>query len=57
MRKIIVAEHISLDGIIQSPGSPEEDPSGDFRLGGWTVPYADKAIGQARRMLRQRSYR
>ena len=47
MRKIIVAEHISLDGIIQSPGSPTEDSSGDFRLGGWTVPYADEAIGQA----------
>src|SRR5262245_20390770 len=47
MRKLIVAEHISLDGIIQSPGSPTEDPSGDFRLGGWTVPYDDEAIGQA----------
>jgi dihydrofolate reductase len=47
MRKLIVAEHISLDGIIQAPGGPEEDPSGDFRLGGWTMPYADKAIGQA----------
>lgn len=46
MRKLIVAEHISLDGIIQAPGSPEEDPSGDFRLGGWTVPYADETIGQ-----------
>jgi len=47
MRKLIVAEHISLDGVIQSPGAPKEDPSGDFRIGGWTVPYADKAIGQA----------
>jgi dihydrofolate reductase len=47
MRKLIVAEHISLDGIIQAPGGPEEDPSGDFRLGGWTMPYADKAIGEA----------
>src|SRR5205085_1382612 len=47
MRKLIVAEHVSLDGIIQAPGGPKEDPSGDFRLGGWTVPYADKAIGQA----------
>jgi dihydrofolate reductase len=47
MRKLIVAEHISLDGVIQSPGAPKEDPSGDFRLGGWTVPYADKGIGQA----------
>jgi dihydrofolate reductase len=46
MRKLIVAEHISLDGVIQAPGGPKEDPSGDFRLGGWTVPYADKAIGQ-----------
>jgi dihydrofolate reductase len=47
MRKLIVAEHISLDGVIQAPGGPKEDPSGDFRLGGWTVPYADKGIGQA----------
>jgi dihydrofolate reductase len=47
MRKLIAAEHISLDGIIQAPGGPEEDPSGDFRLGGWTVPYDDEAIGQA----------
>ena len=47
MRKLIVAEHISLDGIIQGPGSPKEDPSGDFRLGGWTVHYDDEAIGQA----------
>ena len=46
MRKLIVAEHISLDGVIQGPGGPEEDPSGEFRLGGWTVPYADDAIGQ-----------
>jgi len=47
MRKLIVAEHISLDGVIQAPGGPKEDPSGDFRLGGWVVPYADDAIGQA----------
>ena len=46
MRKLIVAEHISLDGILQSPGSPKEDPSGDFGLGGWTAPYNDKAIGE-----------
>jgi len=47
MRKLIVAEQISLDGVIQSPGAPKEDPSGDFRLGGWVVPYADEVIGQA----------
>lgn len=47
MRKLIVAEQISLDGVIQAPGDPREDPSGNFRLGGWVVPYADEAIGQA----------
>jgi dihydrofolate reductase len=47
MRKLIIAEHISLDGVIQSPGAPKEDPSGDFRLGGWIVPYAADVIGQA----------
>ena len=46
MRKLIVAEHMSLDGVMQSPGGPEEDPSGAFRLGGWTVPYVDEVIGQ-----------
>jgi dihydrofolate reductase len=47
MRKLIVAAFISLDGVIQSPGRPKEDSSGEFRLGGWIVPYADKAFGQA----------
>lgn len=47
MRQLIVAEHISLDGVIQAPGGPEEDRSGDFRLGGWSAPYDDDAIGQA----------
>jgi dihydrofolate reductase len=47
MRKLIAAEHISLDGVMQAPGGPEEDPSGDFRLGGWSAPYDDDAIGQA----------
>src|SRR2546422_1279307 len=46
MRKLIVAEQISLDGVIQSPGGPEEDPSGEFRLGGWMLPYADEAIAK-----------
>jgi dihydrofolate reductase len=47
MRKLIVAAFISLDGVMQSPGGPKEDPSGEFRLGGWIVPYADEAIDQA----------
>ena len=47
MRKLIVAEFVSLDGVIQSPGGPDEDPSDGFRLGGWQVPYPDEAIGDA----------
>ena len=47
MRKLIVAEHMSLDGVMQAPGAPKEDPSGEFHLGGWVVPYADEAIGGA----------
>ena len=45
MRKVIVLEHISLDGVIQAPGGPEEDTSGNFTLGGWTVPYFDDFLG------------
>jgi dihydrofolate reductase len=41
MRKLIVAAFISLDGVVQAPGGAQEDQSGDFRLGGWIVPYAD----------------
>ncbi len=47
MRKLIVAAFISLDGVMQAPGGPEEDTSGEFRLGGWIVPYADNVSGQA----------
>jgi dihydrofolate reductase len=45
MRKLIVLEFVSLDGVMQAPGGPEEDVSGDFRFGGWTVPYSDEFIG------------
>lgn len=49
MRKIIVLEHITLDGVIQAPGGPEEDPGGGFAYGGWAAPYHDhdKAIETA----------
>jgi dihydrofolate reductase len=45
VRKIIVLEHISLDGVIQAPGGPEEDPSGGFAYGGWSAPYSDPTLG------------
>lgn len=45
MRKIIVLEHISLDGVIQAPGGPEEDTSGGFVYGGWISSYSDEMLG------------
>ena len=45
MRRIVVFTMISLDGVMQAPGGPEEDTSSGFRFGGWTVPYADKSFG------------
>lgn len=45
MRKIIIQEFITLDGVMQAPGGPDEDKSSGFRFGGWTAPYfhdADK---------------
>ena len=45
MRNIIVTTFVSLDGIMQAPGGPQEDPTGGFTLGGWTAPYFDEALG------------
>ena len=46
MRKIIVLEFITLDGVIQSPGGPEEDTSGNFKYGGWVFPFDDDTLGE-----------
>lgn len=46
MRKIIGAAFTSLDGVIQAPGGPEEDPTGGFELGGWLFNYFDEAVGK-----------
>lgn len=45
MRKIVVLSFISLDGVMQAPGGPEEDTSGGFKYGGWTFPYFDEFSG------------
>jgi dihydrofolate reductase len=46
MRKIIVLSMITLDGIMQAPGGPEEDTSGGFEYGGWVAPYSDEVGGK-----------
>ena len=47
MRKLIVSEFMSLDGVIQAPGGKDEDRDGGFEHGGWTMPYWHDDIGQA----------
>ncbi|MGX5803155.1 dihydrofolate reductase family protein [Bradyrhizobium sp. Arg314] len=47
MRKIIAATFVSLDGVMQAPGGPEEDPVGGFKFGGWTFHYFDEVAGAA----------
>jgi dihydrofolate reductase len=45
MRKIIASTFVSLDGVMQAPGGPEEDPVNGFRFGGWVFHYWDDALG------------
>jgi len=53
MRKIIVISMITLDGVLQAPGGPEEDTSGHFKYGGWTAPFGDEIGGKVIQKLMQ----
>ncbi len=46
MRKIIVGAMVSLDGVMQAPGGPSEDPTKGFKFGGWVMPYFDPTFGE-----------
>ena len=46
MRKIVVGAMVSLDGVMQAPGGPTEDPTGGFQFGGWVTPYFDQVVGE-----------
>jgi dihydrofolate reductase len=47
MRELAVQAFVTLDGVMQAPGGPEEDPAGGFTAGGWSVPYWDDVIEQS----------
>ncbi len=47
MRKLVAVSQVTLDGVMQAPGGPEEDPSGGFEYGGWSAPHFDEVLGQA----------
>ena len=53
MRKLIVLSFITLDGVMQAPGGPEEDPTGGFKYGGWVAGYFDDFLGNV--MVKQMS--
>ncbi|HTN37038.1 MAG TPA: dihydrofolate reductase family protein [Arachidicoccus sp.] len=53
MRKIIIQEFITLDGVMQAPGGPEEDKSNDFKYGGWTAPYFFEADEEANEFMQK----
>jgi dihydrofolate reductase len=51
MRKLTGAVFVSLDGVMQAPGGPEEDPTSDFRFGGWVAPFWDEQMGPFEKLI------
>jgi dihydrofolate reductase len=51
MRKIVIQEFITLDGVMQAPGGPDEDISSGFKYGGWTAPYFAEADSEAEKFM------
>ncbi|WP_312651972.1 dihydrofolate reductase family protein [Proteiniclasticum sp.] len=56
MRKIIVLEHITLDGVIQGPGGPHEDTSENFKYGGWIEALSDEVLGKLLRKQMDKTF-
>lgn len=56
MRKIIVLEHITLDGVIQGPGGPHEDTSENFKYGGWFEAQSDEVLGKLLRKQMDKTF-
>jgi len=55
MRKITVSSFITLDGVVQAPGGPDEDPSDGFKYGGWSAPFGDEVSGNVMQKQMERA--